>query len=75
MWGSDTITFAATKDLGDSLYSYGRADVDVTKDGSASHIEPVRVVGSKLLETTSLNQVHVVWHLNLACPENNKTFQ
>lgn len=68
MWGCDSITFATTKDFGDSLYSNRGADVDVTEDGGTPDVEPVRVVGSQLLETTGLHQIHVFWHLDLARP-------
>lgn len=54
MWGSDTISFAATKDFGDGLDTHGRADVDVAEDGGAAHVEPVRVIWSQFLEATSL---------------------
>lgn len=66
MRGCDSITFTSTKDLGDSLDSNWRSDVDVTEDGCTSDIEPVRVVGSQLLEAGSLNQVHVLGHTDFA---------
>lgn len=68
MWRGDTVAFAATKDLGDGLDSDGGADVDVAEDGGASHVEPIRVIGSKLLEAGSLHQVHVFWNLDFASP-------
>lgn len=68
MRGCDSIAFATTKDFGDSLDSNRGTDVDVTEDSGTPYIEPVGVVGSQFLETTGLHQVHVFWHLDLACP-------
>lgn len=68
----DTVALATTIDFGDGANASWTAVVQVTQNRSATHIEPVGIVGGQLLEFGCLDDVHLVGHLQLASPKQQK---
>lgn len=67
-----TVALATTIDFGDGANASWTAVVQVTQNRSATHIEPVGIVGGQLLEFGCLDDVHLVGHLQLASPKQQK---
>merc|ERR1719159_837052 len=64
--GSGSTALATTINLGQSTNTDSSAEVDVTSDGSSTHVEPVGIIGSQLLVSTGLDKVDPLRDFQLA---------
>merc|ERR1719278_1793064 len=66
--GAGAIVAADTIDLLHCRHTNGRPDVHVAGHGRSTDIEPIFVIGGKLLPVVGLHKVNPLWHLHLARP-------
>ena len=56
--GADTPVLGGTVDLSETANTDGLAEVDVAGDGGGTNVEPVDILGRKLLGRASLDELN-----------------